>query len=347
MPTSATAYQSPSEEGVFEKTTIERRDLGPKDVQIEIKYCGICHSDIHMARNEWKNANFPVVPGHEIAGVVTAVGDEVSAHAVGDRVGVGCFVNSCMECEPCKGGDEQYCVKGVKQTYNSPDEHEGFTKGGYSTEIVVTEHFVVSIPDGLSLEEAAPLLCCGITLFAPLKHWNAGEGTRVAIVGMGGLGHIGVKLAKAMGAHVTVLSRSLDKEEDGRKFGADEYYATEDKQTFRDLRSKFDLILNTVSVNLPLDKYMGMLAIDGTFVELGVPEEPLEVRAFSVMANRRRLSGSMVGGLPETQEMLDFCAEHDCKPEIEVISAEDLKGAHDRVVDGKVRYRYVIDAATM
>jgi alcohol dehydrogenase (NADP+) len=347
VPTPATAYQTASAEAPFEKTTIERRDLGPLDVQIEIAYCGICHSDIHVARNEWKISNFPVVPGHEIAGVVTAVGDGVTKHAVGDRVGVGCFVDSCRECEPCRGGDEQYCERGVKQTYNSPDELEGHTKGGYSTQIVVTEHFVVSIPEAMSLEEAAPLLCCGITLYAPLKHWQAGEGTRVAIVGMGGLGHIGVKLAKALGAHVTVLSRTLDKREDGLRFGADAYYATEDRQTFRDLRSSFDLILNTVSVNLPMDRYLGMLAIDGTLVELGVPEEPLQLRAFSVMANRRRLSGSSVGGIPDTQEMLDFCAEHGVRPEIELIAAGDIEDAYERVVDGKVRYRYVIDAATM
>jgi uncharacterized zinc-type alcohol dehydrogenase-like protein len=275
------------------------------------------------------------------------VGDAVTKYAVGDRVGVGCFVDSCRECGPCRAGEEQYCEQGVKQTYNSRDDHEGHTKGGYSTQIVVTEHFVVSIPDAMALEHAAPLLCAGITLYGPLKHWNVGEGTRVAIVGMGGLGHVGVKLAKAMGAEVTVLSRTLDKEEDGRRFGADAYYATEDKQTFRALRSSFDLILNTVSVNLPLDRYLGMLAVDGTLVELGVPEEPLQVRAFSLLFNRRRLAGSSVGGIADTQEMLDFCAEHEVRPEIEIIGADDLRGAHDRVVDGAVRYRYVIDTETM
>lgn len=346
MTSSATAYQMPSSDGSFEQTTIERRDLAPHDVQIEIKYCGICHSDIHTARNEWRGTNYPVVPGHEIAGVVTAVGEQVSGHAVGDRVGVGCFVDSCMSCTACASGDEQYCQRGVTQTYNSKVDG-GTTKGGYSTQIVVTEHFVVSIPDAISLEEAAPLLCCGITLFGPLRHWGAGEGTRVAIVGMGGLGHIGVKLAKALGAEVTVLSRTLDKRDDGLRFGADAYHATEDRKTFEELAGSFDLILNTVSVNLPLDRYLSLLAIDGTLVELGVPEEPLETGAFSLLTNRRRLAGSMVGGLPETQQMLDFCAEHDVRPEIEMIGAGDLDGAFDRVVGGEVRYRYVIDAATM
>ena len=346
MTTTATAYQMPSADGSFEKTTIERRELGPLDVQIEIKYAGICHSDIHTARNEWGNTTYPVVPGHEIAGIVTAVGDEVSRHKVGDRVGVGCFVDSCGECEACRKGEEQYCAKGVVQTYNWPvgDEH---TKGGYSSQIVVTEHFVVSVPDGLELDVAAPLLCCGITLYSPLRHWNVGEGSRVAIIGMGGLGHIGVKLAHAMGAEVTVLSRSLSKRDDGLKFGADHYYATEDAETFDKLANSFDLILNTVSVNLDLDQYLSLLAVDGTFVELGAPEKPLEMSAFSLIPNRRAVAGSLVGGLAETQEMLDFCAEHDTPPEIEVISADEIDGAYDRVVAGDVRYRFVIDAATL
>ncbi len=336
----------PSADGAFEKTTIERRDLEPLDVRIAIKYAGICHSDIHVARNEWGNTAYPVLPGHEIAGVVTAVGDAVTRYEVGDRVGVGCFVDSCGECGACEKGEEQYCAEGVVQTYNWPVGEE-YTKGGYSTEIVVTEHFVVSIPEGLELDVAAPLLCCGITLYSPLRHWNVDNGSRVAIIGMGGLGHIGVKLAHAMGAQVTVLSRTLSKQQDGMQFGADHYYATSEPETFEKLKNSFDLILNTVSVNLDLDQYLALLAVDGTFVELGAPENSLEMSAFSLIPNRRAVAGSLVGGLRETQEMLDFCAEHNTPPEIEVISADQIDDAYDRVVDSDVRYRFVIDASTM
>jgi uncharacterized zinc-type alcohol dehydrogenase-like protein len=239
-----------------------------------------------------------------------------------------------------------YCAEGVVQTYNYPagDEH---TKGGYSTEIVVTEHFVVAIPEQLGLEAAAPLMCCGITLYSPLRHWNVGKGSRVAIIGMGGLGHIGVKLAHAMGAEVTVLSRTLSKQEDGLQFGADHYYATSEPETFEKLQNSFDLILNTVSVNLDLDQYLALLAVDGTFVELGAPENSLEMSAFSLIPNRRSVAGSLVGGLRETQEMLEFCAEHNTPPEIEVIAVDQLDEAYDRVVDSDVRYRFVIDAETM
>jgi uncharacterized zinc-type alcohol dehydrogenase-like protein len=336
----------PSADGTFEKTTIERRALGALDVQIEIKYAGICHSDIHTARNEWGNTVYPVVPGHEIAGVVTAVGNDVTRHQVGDRVGVGCFVDSCGACEACGKGEEQYCAEGVVQTYNYPVGDQ-YTKGGYSTQIVVTERFVVAIPEGLGLDQAAPLLCCGITLYSPLRHWNAGNGSRVAIVGMGGLGHIGVKLAHAMGAEVTVLSRTLSKQQDGLQFGADHYYATSDPETFEKLQNSFDLILNTVSVNLDLDRYLALLAVDGTFVELGAPEHPLQMSAFSLIPNRRAVAGSLVGGVRETQEMLNFCAEHGTPPEIEVISADQIDEAYDRVVASDVRYRFVIDASTM
>ncbi len=329
-------------------STIERRELGPKDVRIDIKFAGICHSDIHTARNEWKGTTYPVVPGHEIAGIVAEVGAEVTSHEVGDRVGVGCFVDSCGQCAPCKNGDEQYCEKGVVQTYNSETYEGEFTHGGYSQQVVVTEKFVLKIPEGIELDVAAPLLCAGITLYAPLKLWGAGPGKKVAIIGMGGLGHVGVKIASALGAEVTVLSQTLGKEEDGKKFGADHYFATKDnKQVFKDLRNEFDLIINTVSVNLPLDKYIGLLAVDGTIVELGAPENPLEVAAFSLLTNRRSLSGSMVGGIGLTQEMLDFCAEHHIGAEIETISADQVNDAYDRVVESDVRYRFVIDIATL
>ncbi|MCX6470782.1 MAG: NAD(P)-dependent alcohol dehydrogenase [Corynebacteriales bacterium] len=329
-------------------STIERRELGPKDVRIDIKFAGICHSDIHTARNEWKGTKYPVVPGHEIAGVVAEVGSEVTLHNVGDRVGVGCFVDSCGECAPCKNGDEQYCEKGVVQTYNSKTYEGEFTHGGYSQSVVVTEKFVLKIPEGIELDVAAPLLCAGITLYAPLKKWGAGPGKKVAIIGMGGLGHVGVKIAHALGAEVTVLSQTTSKEEDGKRFGADHYYATKDnKQLFKDLAGQFDLILNTVSVNLPLDDYIGLLAIDGALVELGVPENPLQVAAFALLTNRRSLSGSMVGGIALTQEMLDFCAEHEIAAEIETISADQVNEAYDRAVSSDVRYRFVIDTATL
>ncbi|MFD4292220.1 NAD(P)-dependent alcohol dehydrogenase [Rhodococcus sp. NPDC058505] len=341
------AFAATAPDAPLEKTSIERRDLGPLDVLIEIKYAGICHSDIHTARNEWGGTRYPVVPGHEITGIVTGVGVDVTRHRVGDRVGVGCFVDSCGTCAPCAAGEEQYCANRVTATYNSVGREDGLvTQGGYSTHIVVTERFVVSVPDGLALDVAAPLLCAGITLYSPLRHWNAGPGTRVAIVGMGGLGHVGVKIAHAMGAEVTVLSQSLSKREDGLRFGADHYRATADPAVFKELRASFDLILNTVSVNLDLDAYLGTLALDGTLVMLGLPEQPLTLRGFSLAGNRRSLAGSNVGGIRETQEMLDFCAEHGIAAEIEVIAADRINEAYDRVLRSDVRYRFVIDAAT-
>ncbi|EME18929.1 NAD(P)-dependent alcohol dehydrogenase [Rhodococcus triatomae] len=340
------AYAATAADAPLEKTTIERRDLGPLDVLIEIKYAGICHSDIHTARNEWGGTRYPVVPGHEIAGIVTEVGADVTRHEVGDRVGVGCFVDSCGACGPCEAGEEQYCANRVTATYNSVGKDGKVTQGGYSTHIVVTESFVVSIPDGLDLAAATPLLCAGITLYSPLRHWNAGPGKKVAIVGMGGLGHVGVKIAHAMGAEVTVLSQSLSKQEDGLRFGADHYHATADPAVFKQLRSTFDLILNTVSVNLDIDAYLGTLALDGTLVLLGLPEKPISVRGFSLAGNRRSLAGSNVGGLRETQEMLDFCAEHGIVSEIELISADRINEAYERVLRSDVRYRFVIDAAT-
>ncbi|HEV7206794.1 MAG TPA: NAD(P)-dependent alcohol dehydrogenase [Jatrophihabitans sp.] len=343
-----TAYATPAAKAPFEKTTIERRDLGPKDVLIKIAFAGICHSDIHTARNEWGESHFPLVPGHEIAGTVEEVGGEVSKHAVGDRVGVGCMVDSCRECENCKAGEEQYCLKGNVGTYNAQDYHKdnAWTDGGYSTHIVVDEDFVLRIPEGIALEEAAPLLCAGITLYSPLNHWNAGPGKKVAVVGMGGLGHMGVKIAHAMGAEVTVLSQSLSKEDDGKAFGADHYYATKDDATFEKLAGSFDLIVNTVSAHLPMGKYLSLLKLDGTLVNVGAPSEPLEVPAFALIPMRRSWAGSMIGGIRETQEMLDFCAEHKIGATVEKISGDQIDEAWDRVVDSDVRYRFVIDTAT-
>jgi alcohol dehydrogenase (NADP+) len=343
---SAAAYAVSAPGAGFEKITIERRDLGPKDVLIDIRFAGICHSDIHTARNEWGATRYPCVPGHEIAGIVAAVGSQVRTHSVGDRVGVGCIVDSCGECEPCRDGDEQYCAKGALMTYNGRLA-DGHTFGGYATQIVVTEGFVLSIPDEIPLDAAAPLLCAGVTLYSPLMNWGAGAGTRVAIVGMGGLGHVGVKIAKALGAEVTVLSQSLSKRADGLRFGADEYYATSDPETFTLLRKRFDLIINTVSVNLDIDRYLSMLAVDGTLVELGMPEKPISVRVSSLANGRRALAGSMIGGIAQTQEMLDFCAEHGITAEIELISADRIDEAYDRAVSSDVRYRFVIDTATI
>jgi uncharacterized zinc-type alcohol dehydrogenase-like protein len=344
--TTVTAYATPAAKAPFEKTTIERRAVGPKDVRIEIKYAGICHSDIHTGRDEWGAAMYPLVPGHEIAGVVAEVGSSVSKYAVGDRVGVGCLVDSCRDCENCQAGLEQYCLGGNVGTYNAIGPDGKPTAGGYSTQIVVDEDFVLRIPNALPLDTAAPLLCAGITMFSPLNHWKCGPGKQVAIVGMGGLGHVGVKIAHAMGAEVTVLSQTLSKKEDGLAFGADHYFATSDPATFKDLRGRFDLIVNTVSATLPMAKYLGMLRLDGTIVSVGAPSEPMEVPVGALMNQRRSWAGSGIGGIPETQQMLDFCAEHGIGAEIETISGEDIDAAWDRVVDSDVRYRFVIDTST-
>jgi len=336
-----------SPDGPFKLTTIERRDLQPNDVLIEIKYAGICHSDIHTARGEWGPVNYPLVPGHEIAGIVTQIGSEVTKFAVGDRVGVGCMVDSCGECDNCRKGEEQYCLNGMTGTYAAVDKYGQYTQGGYSTHIVVTEGFVVRIPDNIPLDKAAPLLCAGITTYSPLRHWGTGPGRKVAVVGMGGLGHIAVKLAHAMGAEVTVLSQTLKKKEDGLRLGADHYYATSDMETFEKLAGSFDLIVNTVSAKIDIDAYLSLLALDGTLVSVGAPADPLSVNVFSLIGHRRSFAGSMIGGIRETQEMLDFCAEHHVVPEIEVISADQIDEAWERVLASDVRYRFVIDISTM
>ncbi|MFC5527869.1 NAD(P)-dependent alcohol dehydrogenase [Cohnella yongneupensis] len=336
-----------SPEGSFKLTTIERRDLKPHDVLIEIKYAGICHSDIHTARGDWGPVQYPLVPGHEIAGIVTDIGSEVTKFAVDDRVGVGCMVDSCGECVNCRKGEEQYCLEGNVGTYAAIDRYGQYTQGGYSTHIVVTEDFVVRIPDGLELDVAAPLLCAGITTFSPLRHWGAAPGKKVAVVGLGGLGHMAVKLAHAMGAEVTVLSQTLKKKEDGLKLGADHYYATSDPETFKKLAGSFDLIVNTVSAQIDINAYLSLLALDGTLVNVGAPPEPLSVQVFSLIPQRRSFAGSMIGGIRETQEMLDFCAEHNIAPEIEVISAKLIDEAWERVLTSDVRYRFVIDISTM
>lgn len=347
MTTTVSAYAAPAAKAPLERTTVPRRPVGEHDVLIEIKYAGICHSDIHQARDGWAEGIFPMVPGHEIAGIVTEVGPGVTKFAAGDRVGVGCKVDSCRECDNCKAGLEQYCSGGNVGTYNALDKSGEPTYGGYSTHIVVDEAFTLRIPDGLSLDVAAPLLCAGITLYSPLAHWNAGPGKKVAIVGLGGLGHMGVKIAHALGAEVTVLSQSLRKKDDGLKLGADHYYATSDEATFEELAGSFDLIVSTVSAPLPLDAYLRLLKTDGAFVNVGAPEEPVSLNLFSVIGGRKSLAGSGIGGIAETQEMLDFCAEHGLGAEIELIRADQINEAYERVLASDVRYRFVIDTATI
>jgi alcohol dehydrogenase (NADP+) len=331
----------------FEATTILRRDLGPHDVLIDIAYVGICHSDIHTARGEWGRTLFPLVPGHEIAGTVSAVGSEVTKFAVGDRAGVGCMVDSCRECEHCRAGEEQYCLQGSVWTYDSIGKGDRPTDGGYSEKIVVDDRYTLRIPEGISLDVAAPLLCAGITVYSPLRHWGAGPGKNVAIAGLGGLGHMGVKIAKAMGAEVTVLSQSLKKQEDGLRLGADHYHATGDAATFDQLAHSFDLIVSTLSMTVDIGAYLSLLKLDGALVNVGAPAQPLSVQAFALISGRCSLAGSLIGGIRETQEMLDFCAEHGIGAEVEVISADQIAEAYDRVVASDVRYRFVIDTATL
>ncbi|MGN5636172.1 NAD(P)-dependent alcohol dehydrogenase [Streptomyces sp. AC154] len=345
--TTVAAYAAPAPKAPLERTTVPRRPVGEHDVLIDIKYAGICHSDIHQAREGWGKGIFPMVPGHEIAGVVAEVGPGVTKFAVGDRVGVGCMVDSCRTCDNCKAGLEQYCSEGNIGTYNAVGKDGEPTYGGYSTHVVVDENYTLRIPEGIALDEAAPLLCAGITTYSPLAHWNAGPGKKVAIVGLGGLGHMGVKIAHALGAEVTVLSQSLRKEADGLKLGADHYFATSDPATFEQLKGSFDLIISTVSAPLPLDAYLALLRTDGAMVNVGAPEEPVSLNLFSVIGGRKTLAGSGIGGIRETQEMLDFCAEHSLGAEIELISADRINEAYERVLASDVRYRFVIDTATI
>ncbi len=328
--------------------SFERRDPGANDVVVDIKFCGICHSDIHQVRNEWGESKFPMVPGHEIAGVVSKIGSGVTQHKVGDHVGVGCFVDSCRRCGPCERSLQQFCEEGATFTYNS-FERDGktLTQGGYSNRIVVDEKYVLRIPANLPLDGAAPLLCAGITLYSPLKHWNAGPGKKVAIIGLGGLGHMGIKIAHALGADVSVLSQSLKKSDDAKRLGADHLYSTSDVTTFHKLKGAFDLIINTVSSPIDWNKYLELLKLDGTMVVVGVPEKNVPVGAFSLIGGRRSLAGSLIGGLKETQEMLDFCGKHNLTADIERIPIQKVNEAYDRVVNSDVRYRFVIDLASL
>lgn len=341
------AYAAPSMTAPLGPLAIDRREPGPRDVLIDIAFCGVCHSDIHQVRDEWGGSIYPMVPGHEIVGTVARIGDKVTRWEVGDVVGVGCFVDSCRQCAACRAGEEQYCEKGMTPTYNGR-ERDGKTPtfGGYSTCITVNQDYVVRIPDGIPLEGAAPLLCAGITTYSPLKHFGVKAGDKVAIVGLGGLGHMGVKLAKAMGAHVTVLSHSPGKRDDARKLGADDFIATSDEAVFAQNKSRFDFILDTVSATHDYNSYLRMLRLDGTMVLVGIPD-PSPVAAGPLVSRRRRLAGSSIGGIRETQEMLDFCADHGLQADVEVISIAQINEAYERMLRSDVRYRFVIDVASL
>jgi len=331
----------------FRAFKLERREPGPRDVLIDIAYAGICHSDIDHAHSTRGKTMYPLVPGHEIAGFVSAVGAEVTRFRIGDRVGVGNMVDACRVCSSCREGLEQYCTGGRVLTYNSIGRDGRPTQGGYSEKIVVDEAFVLRIPDGLALQNAAPLFCAGITLYSPLRHWQAGPGKRVAILGFGGLGHVGVQISKALGAHTTVLELSSAKRNDALRLGADDYRITTEPGVFDELASSLDLIISTVPANVNVDAFLGLLRRDGTFVNLGVPDQPLSVSAMALLRNRRSIAGTLSGGLPETQEMIDFCAAHGIGAEVEVIDASRIDEAYQRLLAGDVRYRFVIDIGTM
>ncbi|WP_415061130.1 NAD(P)-dependent alcohol dehydrogenase [Bdellovibrio sp.] len=326
----------------------ERREPGPHDVMIDIHYCGVCHSDLHQVRDEWGGATFPMVPGHEIVGKVSQVGSRVKKFKVGDSVGVGCMVDSCQECASCGEGLEQYCEKGFVGTYNSK-ERDGKTptQGGYSTKIVVKEDFVLKISPRLPLDKAAPLLCAGITTYSPLRHWKVGPGSKVAVMGLGGLGHMAVKLAAAMGAEVTVISSSNKKKEDAHRLGATHYVLGSEDETFKKYNRYFDLIINTVSASLDLNRFLGLVKRDGAMVLLGIPERPEPIHPFPLVMGRRSLAGSLIGGIKETQEMLDFCAEKGVASDIELIPVQKINEAYERMLKGDVRYRFVIDIASL
>lgn len=331
--------------GQFEPMEVDRRDPGPTDVVIAIAFCGICHSDIHYVHDDFGRSSYPLVPGHEISGIVTATGPAVGKFAVGDRVGVGVMVDTCRSCAPCRSGSEQYCTGSRTLTYNSRDRHGAITYGGYSKVIVVDEDFVVHIPDALELEVAAPLLCAGITMYSPLRHWAVGPGSRVGIIGMGGLGHLGVQLAAAMGASVTVFDLDPGKHPAALKLGATAFYLASDASVFSRLNGNFDLLLSTVPVSLDMDAWLGLLALNGTLVNTGVPGKPLSIEAVSLLNNRRSVAGTRSGSLAEIQEMLDFCALHGIGAEIELIGPDQIDEAFDRVLRGDVRFRFVIDLA--
>ena len=352
MPISTRAFAATAADAPLSPYRFNRRDPGPDDVAIEIRYCGVCHSDLHVAKGHLGPVPYPLVPGHEIAGVVTAVGSNVSRFKVGDRVGVGCMVDSCRVCASCLEGEEQYCVPGMTQTYASPDPKgaevgQAITQGGYATAITVDQNYVLRIPDSIALDAAAPLLCAGITTWSPLKQWKIGPGSRVAVVGLGGLGHMAVKLAHAMGAEVTVLSTSDRKKADAERMGATHFLINSDKAAMTAAAEKFDLIINTVSATHEIAGHVQLLARDGTMVMLGLTTEGLPIYALPLLWRRRRIAGSLIGGIRETQQMLDFCAEHGIACDIETIAPDQINEAYERMERSDVRYRFVIDMGRM
>jgi uncharacterized zinc-type alcohol dehydrogenase-like protein len=346
--TTAKAYAATSATAPLSPYQFERRAVGPHDVQIEIAYCGICHSDLHQVRNEWGNSTYPMVPGHEIVGKVTAVGAHVKGFKIGDLAGVGCLVDSCRTCPSCQRQLEQFCQKGAAFSYNSTEmDRKTITQGGYSSSIVTDEAFVLKISPKLDLAAAAPLLCAGITTYSPLSRYHTKKGDKVGVVGLGGLGHMAVKIAAAMGAEVTMLSTSKSKEADARKLGAHHFGLTSDDATFKQLAGQFDLLIDTISAPHDYNKYLGLLRLEGAMVLLGVPPEPMPVAAGSLIFGRKVLTGSLIGGIAETQEMLDFCAEHGIVSEIELIPVQQVNTAYDRMMKNDVRYRFVLDMKTL
>ena len=346
--TKTLGYGAESAESPLAPFSFARREPLPQDVQIEILYCGVCHSDLHTVRNEWKGTTYPVVPGHEIVGRVTAVGNDVKRFKPGDLAAVGCMVDSCRTCANCKAGLEQYCDVGFVGTYNSPDKHlGGMTYGGYSKSIVVDEHFVLHIPDKTNLAGVAPLLCAGITTYSPLRHWKVSKGQKVGIVGLGGLGHMGVKLANAMGAHVVLFTTSPNKKEDAQRLGAHEVVVSKNQNEMGRHLNSFDFILDTVSALHDLNAYLALIKRDGTLALVGGSPEPLPLEPFSVIFKRRAVAGSLIGGIPETQEMLDFCAKHKLTADVEVIPIQKINEAYERMLRSDVKYRFVIDMASL
>ena len=342
------AFGNPAAEAPLQQLSIKRRNPTPHDVEIEILYCGVCHSDLHTARNEWHGTVYPCVPGHEIVGRIVSVGGHVSKFKVGDLAAVGCMVDSCRQCDYCKEGLEQYCEEGNTGTYNSPDRHLGsHTYGGYSESVVVDEAFVLRVPENLDPAATAPLLCAGITTYSPLRHWNVGPGKKVGVVGIGGLGHMAVKIAKAMGAEVIVYTTSPSKFEDARRLGADDVVLSKDEAQMARYAGKLHFVLDAVSAQHDINAYLSLLRVDGALVLVGAPEHPLPVAAFSLIPYRRSFAGSMIGGIAETQEMLDFCGKHGIVSDIELIPIQQINEAYERLLKGDVKYRFVIDMASL
>jgi uncharacterized zinc-type alcohol dehydrogenase-like protein len=346
--TSIKAFGTEAAEAPLNEMGINRRKPTPHDVEIDIQFCGVCHSDLHTARAEWGGTMYPCVPGHEIVGKIVRVGEHVSKFKVGDTVGVGCIVDSCRECQYCQEGLEQYCEPGMTGTYNAPDKHlNTHTFGGYSESIVVDENYVLRIPESMDLAAAAPLLCAGITTYSPLRHWNVSPGQTVGIVGIGGLGHMGIKIAKAMGAHVIAFTTSESKFAEAQRLGADEVVLSKDPDQMAKYRGKLHFILDAVSAEHDINAYLSLLRVDGSMALVGAPEHPLPVAAFSLITGRKSFAGSMIGGIAETQEMLDFCGEHNLTADIEMIDIQEINEAYERLLKGDVKYRFVIDMATL